>query len=395
MPVSRRGTLSDADEKEGNPYVEFNCPHFSMKAMGRPSNAIPEPGKSLKDLHPELVKEWDYERNEHPPDYYKQYSNKKAHWICSKDSSHRWFSVINNRARLGVGCPRCSGRGKSNDERVAELIVVHGNRYDYSEYVYNGGHGKSTVICSNHGAFQVSTSNHRHGKGCPACARKTVSDEDRISEFREVHGDRYDYSKYTHKKNDGKSIIICPMHGEFGMPSWVHRRGSGCQKCAGKGLTHEDWLERFREIHGDYYDYSRFKYSQSRRKSVFICPQHGEFRITPNKHLMGRGCPGCTTRGFNPALTGYYYVHEILDVSGTVLYYKAGISNDVEKRTRQLEKALPEGLRLNHVTTMRFENGQDARDLETRMLGIDGIRYPKQDFDGGHELFIKHPFDLS
>ena len=93
-------------------------------------------------------------------------------------------------------------------------------------------------------------------------------------------------------------------------------------------------------------------------------------------------------------MTGYYYVHEILDDSGVVVYYKAGITNNVENRTKQLESGLPEGLTLKHVTTLKFENGQDARDLETRMLRIEDIRYPKQDFDGGHELFSSHPFDV-
>lgn len=41
------------------------------------------------------------------------------------------------------------------------------------------------------------------------------------------------------------------------------------------------------------YDYSKVKYINVRTKVIIICPEHGEFEQTPNKHLSGRGCPDC------------------------------------------------------------------------------------------------------
>jgi hypothetical protein len=52
-------------------------------------------------------------------------------------------------------------------------------------------------------------------------------------------------------------------------------------------------LDRFREVHGDFYDYSKFVYNKSKDKGVVICRTHGEFLITPNDHSQGVGCKIC------------------------------------------------------------------------------------------------------
>ena len=56
-----------------------------------------------------------------------------------------------------------------------------------------------------------------------------------------------------------------------------------------KKLTKELVLEQFKKIHGDLYDYSKFEYESSDIKSLIICKNHGEFTLTPAKHKYGRG----------------------------------------------------------------------------------------------------------
>ena len=60
-----------------------------------------------------------------------------------------------------------------------------------------------------------------------------------------------------------------------------------------KKLTTEEFIKRVREIHGDKYDYSKVKYVNNRTKICIICPIHGEFWQTPSQHLQGRGCIEC------------------------------------------------------------------------------------------------------
>lgn len=57
--------------------------------------------------------------------------------------------------------------------------------------------------------------------------------------------------------------------------------------------TQEDFIKKAIEIHNDYYDYSKVKYVKTSLKVKILCPIHGEFEQTPNKHLVGQGCKLC------------------------------------------------------------------------------------------------------
>ena len=55
-------------------------------------------------------------------------------------------------------------------QQVEKFRQVHGERYDYSKVVYEHSHTKVTIICSEHGEFQQTPSHHKAGRGCPKCA---------------------------------------------------------------------------------------------------------------------------------------------------------------------------------------------------------------------------------
>ena len=55
--------------------------------------------------------------------------------------------------------------------------------------------------------------------------------------------------------------------------------------------TLENFIEKAKKIHGDKYDYSKVEYVNNRTKVCIICPEHGEFWQSPNKHLHTKyGC---------------------------------------------------------------------------------------------------------
>ena len=58
-----------------------------------------------------------------------------------------------------------------------------------------------------------------------------------------------------------------------------------------KRLTKENFIERAKNVHGDKYDYSKVEYKNARTKVCIICPIHGEFWQVPSSHLKGIGCP--------------------------------------------------------------------------------------------------------
>lgn len=59
-------------------------------------------------------------------------------------------------------------------------------------------------------------------------------------------------------------------------------------------LTQDSFIERAKKIHGDKYDYSKSVYKNTGTKITIICPEHGEFLQSPNKHTVRKqGCRKC------------------------------------------------------------------------------------------------------
>ncbi len=182
-------------------------------------------------------------------------------------------------------------------EFIENARKVHGDKYDYSKVEYKDQHTKVCIICPEHGEFWQQGQAHLKGNGCPKCSKRHhYTTEEWIEEARKVHGDKYDYSKVEYINKSTKVCIICPEHGEFWQEAHAHlSQKQGCKKCAGlyKPST-EEWIETARKVHGDKYDYSKVKYKNARTKVCIICPEHGEFWQTPEKHVnQSQGCPKC------------------------------------------------------------------------------------------------------
>ena len=113
-----------------------------------------------------------------------------------------------------------------------------------------------------------------------------------------MHGDKYDYSKVIYRNNKTKVCIICPEHGEFWQRPDKHLYAKrGCPVCGKtQKLTTEEFIEKAKQVHGDKYDYSKCEYKTTEKKVTIICKTHGEFKQTPHSHLQGQGCPVCKQR---------------------------------------------------------------------------------------------------
>lgn len=106
-----------------------------------------------------------------------------------------------------------------------------------------------------------------------------------------VHGDLFDYSASVYVGNKTPLSISCKVHGAFSQRPGNHLSGVGCPKCAGKGV---DWVARFREAHGDKFDYSQVEFVGYKLPVKIGCPVHGIFLQTPDNHYRGKQeCPQC------------------------------------------------------------------------------------------------------
>jgi len=237
-----------------------------------------------------------------------RYDYSKVNYVNAKTkikiicSVHGEFEQTSHKHLTGSGCAKCGIESMVNKRKLTtnDFIIkareVHGDRYDYSKVNYVNAKTKIKIICPVHGEFeQIPDSHTNKGNHCDKCGGSAkLTTEDFIIKAREVHGDRYDYSKVNYVDNKTKIKIICPVHGEFEQTSSKHLISRGCPLCGGSTkLTTEDFIIKAREVHGDRYDYSKVKYINSHAKIKIICSVHGEFEQTPSSHLSGSGCPTC------------------------------------------------------------------------------------------------------
>lgn len=181
------------------------------------------------------------------------------------------------------------------EQFIARAQQVHGKKYDYSNVEYVNSSTPITITCPIHGDFKQVPNDHLSGCGCPTCSkRKRVDTAEFIRRARLVHGDKYDYSKVDFKNVHTKVDIICPIHGVFPRYPKAHWRGDGCPKCRNYfEWTIEKFIQKAKEVHGDKYDYSKTIIEGRDIKTCIVCPKHGVFWQKPCEHLYGSGCPKC------------------------------------------------------------------------------------------------------
>ena len=209
---------------------------------------------------------------------------------------------------LGHGCPKCTDNSLTTEIFIKKANEIHCFKYDYSKSDYKGYDIPLRIICPIHGEFMQKPHYHLSGSGCQECG-KIKSDESKrkninqfVEEAKRIHSNKYDYSEVEYVDSKSYVYIICHKvdeitgkeHGGFWQPPDDHLQGKGCPICSGRYLSNtEEFIRKAIEIHGNKYDYSKSEYINSKTDICIICPEHGEFWQTPNKHLNGQGCPKC------------------------------------------------------------------------------------------------------
>ena len=121
-------------------------------------------------------------------------------------------------------------------------------------------------------------------------------------EYKKIFYESYPTLELLSDYNGDKNYITvrCKIHNYIfnTKPNWL-KKGQGCQKCyndrRGNATrkTTKQFISDCKKIHGNKYDYSKVEYNGNKKKVCIICPIHGEFWQTPNKHLLNQGCPKC------------------------------------------------------------------------------------------------------
>ena len=160
------------------------CPDCGKIKRGI-SRAKPPLGKSLGEVHPELIDSWSTKNKLTPFDVYPK-SGKKVLWTCEEHGD--WEAIIAHRSN-GRGCPGC-GRikiglanskpkeGKSLGEVYPELVKQWSVKNSLTPFdVYPRSNKKVLWTCKEHGDWEAYCYHRAKdlGSGCPSCCLNQTS----------------------------------------------------------------------------------------------------------------------------------------------------------------------------------------------------------------------------
>lgn len=132
-----------------------------------------------------------------------------------------------------------------------------------------------------------------------------------ITQSKQIHGDKYDYSAVVYVNVHTPVTIYCPYHGAFDKRPVKHTSSrEGCPVCSQnqrcldqtRFKSFEQVVECCHEIHQYQYHYidlipETLLYGNiitTNTKIVATCPIHGRFTQTINKHIYQKtGCRNC------------------------------------------------------------------------------------------------------
>ena len=239
---------SKVEYKNANTKVCIICPEHG-EFWQKPSNHLVGKGCKLCSIKKgKKIKKYDTEsliikiKEIHGDEYdYSKVEYKTLYddiiLICSK---HGEFAIKPSQLLYEKqGCPICNNKLKklTTEEFIAKARSIHGDKYDYSKVEYKNNKQKVCIICPEHGEFWQRGDLHLNGCGCLECSN-TIKHENKkqttlqfVEKAKNVHGNKYDYSKTVYLGRNSKLIITCPEHGDFWQKPYSHLNGHGCPKC--------------------------------------------------------------------------------------------------------------------------------------------------------------------
>ncbi|MFI8705479.1 zinc-ribbon domain-containing protein [Bacillus sp. NPDC077411] len=133
------------------------------------------PENNLFITHPDLVKEWDYNKNINITPYEVTYGSiKKVWWKCKK--GHEWETSVNSRTTHKQGCPYCSNRKVCSDNCLTTTKPLLSKEWHpiknsplTPSNVLAGSTKKVWWVCQKGHEWEATINSRSRGSGCPHC----------------------------------------------------------------------------------------------------------------------------------------------------------------------------------------------------------------------------------
>lgn len=133
---------------------------------------------------------------------------------------------------------------------------------------------------------------------------KKLTKKEFIQKYEKKFGKKYSWEHFEYNGNKIKSIVTCPIHGDFEIRPNDLLNGTGCDYCGGTHkYTTDEYKKLVNKVHHGYYNLDDIEYHGGTKDVYPICPIHGEFRIRANRLLRGCCCSDCNKENIYHEIT--------------------------------------------------------------------------------------------
>lgn len=134
-------------------------------------------------------------------------------------------------------------------------------------------------------------------------AHNKLTEEQVLGQLREIHGDKFDFSKSVYVDTHTKIEVYCKEHNYtfFPVPKNL-KKGIGCYHCGRASQIEkakkpkEQFVEDAVKIYKGKDDYSLVEYKNNKTPVKITCSIHGIFEKKPDQYLQGLGCEKCSKK---------------------------------------------------------------------------------------------------
>ena len=119
----------------------------------------------------------------------------------------------------------------NTDDFIKKSNIIHLNKYKYINSQYVNSYESIKITCNKHGDFLQKPYKHLSGQGCPKCSGKYKTNEEFIEKSQNIHKNKFSYNLVNYINSKTNVIITCNQHGNFSQLPNNHIQGQGCPKC--------------------------------------------------------------------------------------------------------------------------------------------------------------------
>lgn len=312
------------------------------------------------------------------------YKNTQSKAVCRCTIDGYEWSVRVSSLLRGYGCHKCAGAPRWTEaQRIAQINNLPNITFTRWGTTYKNAHSNVIVRCTvdGHEWRTTITQLMDRGSGCPKCAGVyRWSADERILQINAQPNIVFIRWRDGYKNAFSRAVCRCTIDGfEWAASiSDIVSGGTGCPQCAGmRRWTAEERVEQINAKPNVTFVRWVGSYKTAHSKALCKCDVDGVEWVASVSSLLhgGSGCPRCAEYGFNPSKPGTLYI--LRSDCGSLV--KIGISNDHEKRHRDLKRATPFDW---SCIELLHGNGEAIADMEKELHSITEQATFSQPFDG-------------